>query len=67
MEEYEFPIPTSHIRAEEISRIGKTDTEFVSENVLNGKALQIYKIYTFSTYQKISESHTDVVYIIPKR
>ena len=34
MEDYEFPIPTSHIRAELLSQMGKTDIKFASGKLI---------------------------------
>ena len=59
MEDYEFPIPTSHIRAESLSQIGKTDIKTASGKLLisvdiplpDRKALQLCKIYSFPVYQ----------------
>ena len=34
MEDYEFPISTSHIRVELLSQIGKTDLKIKSEKLL---------------------------------
>ena len=75
MEDYEFPFPTSHIRAELLSQIGKTDIKIASGKLLisvdipllDRKALQLYKIYPFPVYQNISENYTRAVYISPKK
>ena len=61
MEDYEFAIPTSHIRAELLSQIAKTDIKIASGKLLVlvdiplliRKALQLYKIYPFPVYQNI--------------
>ena len=52
IEDYEFPIPTSHLRVELLSQIGKTDLKITSGKLLISvniplivrKALQLYKI-----------------------
>ena len=52
MEDYEFPIPTSHIRVELPSQIGKTDLKIKSGKflisvdipLLDRKALQLYEV-----------------------
>ena len=75
MEEYEFPIPTSHIRAELLSQIGKIDMKIafgkllipVDIPLLNRKALQIYKIYPFHVDQNISKNYTGALLITPKK
>ena len=75
MEGYEFPIPTSHIRVELLSQIGKTDLTITSGKLLisvdipllDRKALQLYKIYPFLVYQNISENYTRAVYILPRK
>ena len=61
IEDYKFPIPTSHIRVELLSQIGKTDLKIISVKLLISvdiplldiKALQLYKIYSFPVYQNI--------------
>ena len=58
MEFHEFAIPTSHIKAELLSRIGKTDIKIASGKLLisvdipllDRKALQLYGIYPFSVH-----------------
>ena len=75
IEDYEFPIPTLHIRAGLLSQIGKTDIKLGSGKLLisvdipllHRKAVQLYKIYPFPVYQKISENYTRAVYILPKK
>ena len=75
MEEYEFPIPTSYIRVELLSQIGKTDLKITSAKLLitvdilflDRKALQLYKIYPFPMYQNILENYTRAVYILPRK
>ena len=75
MEDYGFSIPTSHITAELLSQIGKTDIKIASGKLLisvdipllDRKALQINKIYPFLMYQNILINNTGAVYIIPKR
>ena len=75
MEGYEFPIPTSHIRVELLSHIGKTDLKIKSGKLLisvdipllDRKALQLYKIYPFPVFQNIPENYTRAVYILPKK
>ena len=75
MEDYEFPIPTLHIRAQLLSQIGKTDIKIASGKLLISvdipllarKALQLYKIYQFPVHQKISENYTRPAYISPKK
>ena len=75
MEDYEFPIPTLHIRAELLSPIGKADIEIASGKLLisvdvpllDRKALQLYKIYLFHVYQNISENYTRAAYILQKK
>ena len=75
MEDYEFPIPTSHIRAELLAQIDKTGIKIASGKLLisvdipllDRKALQLYKIYPFPMYQNISENHTRAIYISPKK
>ena len=75
MEDYEFPIPTSHLRVELLSQIGKTDLNITSGKLLisvdipllDRKTLQLYKIYPFPVFQNISENHTRAVYILPKK
>ena len=75
MEDYEFPIPTSHIRVELLSQIGKADLKITSGKLLisvdipllDRKAQQLYKIHPFPVYQNISENHTRAVYILPKK
>ena len=66
MEDYEFPIPTSHIRVELLSQIGKADLKTKSGKLLisvdipflDRKALQLYKIYPFPVFQNISGNYT---------
>ena len=75
MEDYEFPIPISHIKAELLSQIGKTDIKIASGKLLisvdipllDRKALQLYKIYLFPVYQNIPENYTKAVYTSPKK
>ena len=75
MEDYEFPILISHLRAELWSQIGKTDLKIKSGKLLilvdipliDRKALELYKIYPFPVFQNISENHTRAVYILPKK
>ena len=75
MEDYEFPIPSSHLRVELLSQIGKADLKIISGKLLisvdvpllDRKALQLYKIYPFPVYQNISENYTNAVYILPRR
>ena len=75
MEDYEFPIPTSHIRVELLSQIGKTDLKITSGKLLisvdipllDRKALQLYKIYPFPVFQGISGNYTRAVYILPRK
>ena len=75
MDDYEIPIPTSLIRAELLSQIGKTDIKIASGKLLisvdtpllDRKALQLYKNCPFPVYQNISENHTRAVYISPKK
>ena len=75
MEDYEFPIPISHIRVELLSQIGKTDLKIKSGKLLisvyipllNRKALQLYKIYPFPVFQNISGNYTRAVYILPRK
>ena len=74
MEDHEFPISTSCVRAELLSQVGKTDIKIAAGKllisvyipVLDRKALQIYEIYPFPVYQNISENCTRAVYILPK-
>ena len=71
MKDHEFPIPTSHIRAELLSQIGKTGIKIASTKLLisvkipllDRKVLQLYKIYPFSVYQNISENYTGAVLV----
>ena len=73
MEDYEFPIPTSHIRVELLSQISKTDLKIKSGKLLisvdipllDRKALQLYTIYPFPVDQNISGNYTRAVYISP--
>ena len=75
MEDYEFPIPTSHIRVELLSQIGKTDLKITSGKLLisveipllGRKALKLYKIYPFPVYQNISGNYTRAIYISPRK
>ena len=75
MDDYEFPIPTSHIGVELLSQIGKADVKITSGNLLisvdipllDRKALELYKIDPFPEYQNISENYTKAVYILPKK
>ena len=75
MENYEFSIPTSHIRVELLSQIGKTDLKITSGKLLTSvdiplldrKALQLYKIYPFPVYQNISGNYTRAIYILPRK
>ena len=75
MENYKFPIPTSHIRAELLFQIGTTDIRIASRKLLisvdipllDRKALKLYKIYPFPVHQNISENYTRAVYILPKK
>ena len=61
MEDYDFPIPTSHLRVELLSQIGKTDLKITSEKLLisvdipllDRKALQLYKFYPIPVFQNI--------------
>ena len=45
MKDYEFPIPTSHIRVELLSQIGKTDLEIKSGKLLISVELYLIKLY----------------------
>ena len=75
MEDYGFPIPTSHIRAELLSQIGKTDLKITSGKLLisvdipllDRKALQLYKIYPFPVFQNISGNYTRAVYTLLRK
>ena len=75
MEDCEFPIPNSHIRVELLLQIGKTDLKIKSGKLLisvdipllDRKALQLYKIYSFSMYQNISGNYTRAIYILPRK
>ena len=75
MEDYKLPIPTSHLRVELLSQIGKPDLKITSGKLLisvdipllDRKALQLYKIYPFSVFQNILENHTRAVYILPPK
>ena len=75
MGDYEFPIPTSHIRVELLSQIGKTDLKITSEKLLTSvdiplldrEALQLYKIYPFPVYLNISENYTRAVCVLPRK
>ena len=74
LSEYEFPIPTSHVRAEEISKLGKTDVRINSGRLLiaidipllDMAGYQLYEIYAHPVYQQISQKTTGSIYIIPK-
>ena len=75
MEDYEFPIPTSHIRVDLLSQIGKTDLKIKSGKVLisvdipllDRKALQLHKVYPFPVFQDTSGNYTRAVYISPRK
>ena len=75
MKDYEFPIPTSYIRVELLSQIGKTDLKIKSGKLLisvdipllDRKALQLYKVYPFPVFQDISGDYTRAVYISPRK
>ena len=72
LSEYEFPIPTSHVRAEELSKLGKTDVRIsvgrlpIAIDIPLQAGYQLYEIYAHPVYQQISPNTTGSIYIIPK-
>ena len=67
-------MPTSHVRAEELSKLGRTDVRIISGRLLitidipllDKSGYQLYEMYAHPVYQQISPNTMGSIYIIPK-
>ena len=73
-ENYEFPIPSSHIKAEDLHQIGKADIGYNSKRLLisidipllERTIYQLYKIHPYPIFQNHVGNITGTAYILPK-
>ena len=73
-ENYEFPIHSSHVKAENLHQIGKADIGYQSKRLLisidipllERNTYQLYKIHPYPVFQNLVGNITGTAYILPK-